>query len=63
MQLVNILYNGLPCDVDAGAFGGLLDYYNKNPDCKDIVQGPLMYDGLEGCLTHFVQYRPCHKWR
>ena len=37
-----------------GALGGLLDYYNKNPDCKDIVQGPLMYDGLEGCLTHFA---------
>ena len=31
----------------------LLKYYEENPDCLDIVQGPLMYDGLGGCLTHF----------
>lgn len=36
-----------------GAIEGLLKYYDNNPDCKDIVQGPLMYDGLKGCLTHF----------
>ncbi len=36
-----------------GALDALLKYYADNPDCKDIVQGPLMYDGLLGCLTHF----------
>ena len=36
-----------------GAIDALLAYYEDKPDCKDIVQGPLMYDGLQGCLTHF----------
>ena len=36
-----------------GALESLLSYYDANPECKDIVQGPLMYDGLMGCLTHF----------
>lgn len=36
-----------------GAIDALLDFYSKNPECKDLVQGPLMYDGLGGCLTHF----------
>jgi hypothetical protein len=36
-----------------GAIDALLDFYSKNPDCQDLVQGPLMYDGLGGSLTHF----------
>ena len=36
-----------------GAIDSLLDFYSQNPECPDLVQGPLMYDGLKGCLTHF----------
>lgn len=33
--------------------GILLQYYLKNPDCKDLVQGPLIYDDLHNYATHF----------
>lgn len=36
-----------------GSIEALLDYYAKNPDCKDIVQGPLIYDDLQSPSTHF----------
>jgi len=36
-----------------GAIDALLEYYADNPDCKDLVQGPLLYDSLVGHLTHF----------
>tara|TARA_B100001564_G_scaffold353414_1_gene362294 strand:+ start:3644 stop:4522 length:879 start_codon:yes stop_codon:yes gene_type:complete len=37
------------------ALDALLEYYNQNPDCKDIVHGPLVYDGLDtaNASTHF----------
>lgn len=31
----------------------LLDYYSNNPNCKNIVQGPLIYDDLKSPSTHF----------
>ena len=31
----------------------LLDYYKENPNCKNIVQGPLVYDNLDSISTHF----------
>ena len=31
----------------------LLDYYAVNPECKDIVHGPLIYDDLRSPSTHF----------
>ena len=31
----------------------LLDYYAKNPDCKNLVQGPMLYDNITACSTHF----------
>jgi len=31
----------------------LLDYYRQNPDCKNLVQGPLLYDDLANISTHF----------
>lgn len=39
------------------AIESLLDYYNKNPNCKDIVQGPLIYDHLQehNPSTHFKE--------
>lgn len=31
----------------------LLNYFNNNPNCKDLVQGPLWYDDLQNISTHF----------
>lgn len=31
----------------------LLDYYEKNPDCKDMLTGPIVYDNLNSYATHF----------
>jgi glycosyltransferase involved in cell wall biosynthesis len=39
--------------VEAGGIKALLEYYNNNPDCKDIVTGPLWYDDLKSYSTHF----------
>jgi hypothetical protein len=41
-----------------GAIEALLKYYEVNPDCKNIVQGPLVYDHLDfdSASTHF---NPC----
>jgi hypothetical protein len=35
------------------AIDNLLNYYWKNPECKNLVQGPLVYDDLENISTHF----------
>ncbi len=35
-----------------GAIKKLLDYFDKNPDCQDLLQGPMLYDGLVKCATH-----------
>jgi glycosyltransferase involved in cell wall biosynthesis len=31
----------------------LMDYYKENPDTKDILSGPLIYDDLVNMSTHF----------
>lgn len=31
----------------------LLDYYKENPNCKNLIQGPLLHDSLKGIYTHF----------
>lgn len=36
-----------------GSINSLLMYYIQNPDCKDIVQGPLLYDDMKSMSTHF----------
>ena len=38
-----------------GAIDSLLNYYKDKPNCKDIVQGPLVYDHLNhgAASTHF----------
>jgi len=36
-----------------GAFEALIRYYAANPNCKNIVQGPMIYDDLKNCSTHF----------
>ena len=35
------------------ALDSLLDYYAVNPNCKNIVHGPLIYDDLLSPSTHF----------
>ena len=36
----------------------LLDYYAENKNCKNLVQGPLLYDDLRNVSTHFKK-----EWR
>src|SRR5919197_369876 len=31
----------------------LYAFYRDNPDCEDLLQGPLVYDDLENISTHF----------
>lgn len=35
------------------AINALLDYYLDNKNCKNLVQGPLIYDDLKNVSTHF----------
>lgn len=39
--------------IESGGVQRLLDYFNKNPGCRDLVQGPLWYDDLNGVSTNF----------
>jgi len=39
------------------ALESLLTYYRQNKNCKNLVQGPLIYDDLKNISTHFD-----HKW-
>ena len=36
-----------------GAITSLLDYYAKNPNCKNLVQGPMIYTDLKNYSTHW----------
>jgi len=36
-----------------GSIKSLIDHYEKNPDTRDIIQGPLMYDDFNNFSTHF----------
>lgn len=38
---------------DVNAVSALLEYYHKNPDTKNLIQGPLLYDDLKSYSTHF----------
>lgn len=35
------------------AIKSLLDYYNQNPECKNIIQGPMLYDDQKNYSTQF----------
>lgn len=39
--------------VEKGAIQKLIDYLDAHPDCKDLLQGPLMDDRLATVSTHF----------
>lgn len=34
-------------------FARLAEYFHDRPECKDLIQGPLIYDNLEQISTHF----------
>lgn len=36
-----------------GSIKKLIDYYEQNPDTKDLLQGPLLYDDLKTTSSHF----------
>lgn len=36
-----------------GALDSLLTYYKSHPNCKDLIQGPLLYDDLKNYSTEF----------
>jgi len=36
-----------------GVLSKLIEYYLRNPDTKDILHGPLVYDNLASVSTHF----------
>ena len=37
------------------AIGVLLQYYKENPNCKNLIQGPLLYDDLKNYSTEFKE--------
>ena len=39
--------------IEQNGVAALLDYYNANPDTKNIITGPLWYDDLVNYSTHF----------
>jgi len=39
--------------VEPGGVRALLDYYDKHPESKDLIQGPLVYDDIYNMATHF----------
>jgi hypothetical protein len=39
--------------IQRDGIANLITYFNNNPDCKNLVQGPLLYDDLNNVSTHF----------
>ena len=39
--------------LEKNAIDHLLSYYTDNPDCKNLIQGPLLYDDLSNYSTEF----------
>lgn len=39
--------------IQEGGLDRLLGYFAENPSCRDLVQGPLLYDDLQNISTHF----------
>ena len=38
---------------ERGSIKKLIEYYEQNPDTKDLLQGPLLYDDLKTISSHF----------
>jgi hypothetical protein len=39
--------------IQDGGINHLVDYFRSYPNCKHLVQGPLLYDDLQNISTHF----------
>jgi hypothetical protein len=39
--------------IEKNGIDNLLKYFQDNPDCKNLIQGPLWYDDLKNISTHF----------
>ncbi len=39
--------------IQSGGIDSLISYFNSNPNCKNLIQGPLWYDDLNNVSTHF----------
>lgn len=39
--------------IQSGGIDSLLNYFEQHYPCKDLVQGPLLYDNLHNISTHF----------
>jgi hypothetical protein len=48
-------YLGIDCHVllSINSIDNLLKYFDQHLNCKDIIQGPLIYDDLKNISTHF----------
>jgi len=40
--------------LERGSVRKLLDYFESHPDCKDLLQGPLLNDDTQHISTHFI---------
>lgn len=51
--------------LEAGSLKRLIDFYNSELDNGNLIQGPLVYDDLQGISTHFKEEWDCQmfgKW-
>ena len=39
--------------LESGSLKKLIEYYDNNPDTKDLLQGPLVWENLNSVSTHF----------
>lgn len=39
--------------IEENGINRLLEYFSQNPNSKDLIQGPLLYDDLKNISTHF----------
>lgn len=37
-------------------------YFTENPGCRDLVQGPMLFDSLDGMHSHFAPIWDDHMW-
>lgn len=45
-----------------GAIDSLLEHYEQHPNCRDLIQGPLLHDDLITVSTHFAPGWSGHMW-
>jgi len=48
--------------LEAGSIKALIEFYDKKLDDGNLLQGPLLYDDLKNCSTHFKLEWRSHMW-